>query len=103
MEREAKWLVSLKCGFKPITMILPVVLLLGRKRKLQGDRENCVMWSFMILCSSPNVTVFRAIRSSTMYCVEDEECIGALVVKTEVKSHLEDLVISGRIILKCVK
>jgi len=93
----------LKCGFKAIAMILPVVLLFGRKRKLQGDRENCVMWSFTILCSSPNITVFRAIRSSIRYCVEDEECIGALVVKTEGKSHLEGLVISGRIILKCVK
>jgi hypothetical protein len=30
-------------------MILPVILLFGLKREeVTGDRENCVMWSFMI-------------------------------------------------------
>lgn len=33
----------------------------------------------------------------------DEDCIGVLVVKSEGKSHLQDQVIGGRIILKCVK
>jgi len=35
--------------------------------------------------------------------VGDEKCIGVLVVKPEGKSYLEDLVIGGRILLKCVK
>jgi hypothetical protein len=35
--------------------------------------------------------------------VGEEECIGVLVVKPEGKNYLEDLVIGGRIILKCVK
>jgi hypothetical protein len=47
--------------------------------------------------------VIRAIRSSIWHCVGDEECIGVLVVKPEGNSYFEDLVIGGRIILKCVK
>jgi len=49
--------------------------------------------------------MLRYLELSDQACgtVGDEECIGVLVVKTEGKSHLEDVVIGGRIILKCFK
>jgi len=55
----------LKCGFKANAVIFPVVLLFGRKNgEVTGRQRKLRNVELHDLCSSPNVTVFRAIRSN---------------------------------------